>query len=199
MAASTTWNIATDSWIESFEQAQRLHTLILDLLSLARIESGEQLLSFQPISIAGAARECIERHQTRALARSQQLTVDTPDDIQVLADVEALGGILDNLIDNAVKYTPAHGVVCLRWWEEPDVCCIEIKDTGIGIPESDLPRIFERFYLADKARSRELGGTGLGLSIVKHLVQSMQEIVRATSELGKGSTFTICLPMSKAC
>jgi len=178
------------------EQAQRLHSLILDLLSLARIESGEQLLMPQPISIAEMAHECIERHQARALARSQHLSIDSPEphDVLVLADVEALGGILDNLIDNAVKYTPANGTIHLRWWEDRDLCCIEIRDTGIGIPESDLPRIFERFYRVDKARSRELGGTGLGLSIVKHLVQSMQGTIRATSRLGKGSTFTICLP-----
>jgi two-component system, OmpR family, phosphate regulon sensor histidine kinase PhoR len=178
------------------EQAQRLHTLILDLLSLARIESGEQLLTLQPVSIAEMAHECIERHQARAHARSQHLSIDTPeaDSVHVLADIEALGGILDNLIDNAVKYTPPHGSIRLRWWHERDVCTIEVHDTGIGIPESDLPRVFERFYRVDKARSRELGGTGLGLSIVKHLVQSMQGTIRASSELGKGSTFTICLP-----
>jgi two-component system phosphate regulon sensor histidine kinase PhoR len=178
------------------EQAQRLHTLILDLLSLARIESGEQLLTLQPISIAEMAHECVERHQARARARSQQLFIDMPEhrDVSVLADVEALGGILDNLVDNALKYTPAEGTIRLRWWDEREVCHIEVHDTGIGIPESDLPRIFERFYRVDKARSREMGGTGLGLSIVKHLVQAMQGTVRAASELGRGSIFTVTLP-----
>lgn len=182
------------------EQAQRLHTLILDLLSLARIESGEQPLMLQPVSIAAMAHECVERHQARARARYQHLSIDTPEpaDVHVLADVEALSGILDNLIDNAVKYTPANGSIRMRWWEDREVCYIEIHDTGIGIPEADLPRIFERFYRVDKARSRELGGTGLGLSIVKHLVQSMQGSIRATSELGAGSTFTICLPKATA-
>ena len=178
------------------EQTHRLHSLILDLLSLARIESGEQLWTMQPVLVAELAQTCIERHQARAQGKQQTLAMQPPpnDDVTVLADEEALAEILDNLVDNAVKYTPAGGTIRLRWWSDAQTGNIEVADTGIGIPESDLPRIFERFYRVDKARSRELGGTGLGLSIVKHLVQAMQGTVGATSEPGKGSTFTIRLP-----
>ncbi len=112
------------------------------------------------------------------------------------ADEEAVREILDNLVDNGLKYTPEGGAIRLRWWAEGESCCIEVADTGIGIAESDMPRIFERFYRVDKARSRELGGTGLGLSIVKHLAQAMQGTVRAASEVGKGTTFTVTLPRS---
>jgi two-component system phosphate regulon sensor histidine kinase PhoR len=110
------------------------------------------------------------------------------------ADEEAVSQILDNLVDNAVKYTPSGGRIEVSWQVEEDQVCLEVRDTGIGIPDRDLPRIFERFYRVDKARSREMGGTGLGLSIVKHLVQAMHGGVRATSQPGHGTTFTVRLP-----
>ncbi len=179
------------------EETQRLHMLILDLLSLARIESGEQTWSFQSLSFRELAHACVERHQARTQAKKQTLLLEPPDqnaDELVWADKEAVAEILDNLVDNSVKYTPEGGTIRLRWRGENGHCQIEVQDTGIGIPANDLPRIFERFYRVDKARSRELGGTGLGLSIVKHLVQAMQGNVSATSEPGQGSTFTILLP-----
>ena len=182
------------------EQTQRLHSLILDLLSLARIESGDQHWTFQALSIAELAESCVERHQARNYRRRNRRSFwrrrrPGAPDLQAWADEEALAEILDNLVDNAVKYTPEGGTIHLRWWSEGEHCIVEVKDTGIGIPEHDLPRVFERFYRVDKARSREVGGTGLGLAIVKHLVQAMQGTIAATSELGRGSTFTIRLPM----
>jgi two-component system phosphate regulon sensor histidine kinase PhoR len=178
------------------EQSQRLHTLILDLLSLARIESGEHLLTIEALAVADLAAACVERHQARAQSKKQTLLLEPPTqgDIRVLADDEAMSEILDNLVDNALKYTPEGGTIRLRWWGDDGHCNIEVQDTGIGIPEADLPRVFERFYRVDKARSRELGGTGLGLAIVKHLVQALQGAIRADSVLGQGSTFKIRLP-----
>ena len=103
--------------------------------------------------------------------------------------------ILDNLVDNAIKYTPEGGRIRVHWCAAgPNAVALEVSDIGIGIPERDLPRIFERFYRVDKARSRELGGTGLGLAIVKHLAQSLGGGVWATSTLGAGSTFYVRLP-----
>jgi two-component system phosphate regulon sensor histidine kinase PhoR len=101
---------------------------------------------------------------------------------------------MDNLVDNAIKYTPNGGRITVRWSATPDTVSFEVEDTGVGIPAADLPRVFERFYRVDKARSREVGGTGLGLAIVKHLVQAMKGQVKATSRVGKGTTFRVTLP-----
>ena len=178
-------------------QSNRLHALILDLLSLARIESGEELFEFQPLPVREVVQACMERHRPRAESKEQILEMRSSagdEELAVWADEEALEQILDNLLDNAVKYTPQGGRVSVCWRREGDQVCLEVADTGIGIPESDLPRIFERFYRVDKARSRELGGTGLGLSIVKHLAQAMHGSVYAVSRPGQGTTFTIRLP-----
>jgi two-component system phosphate regulon sensor histidine kinase PhoR len=191
--------------------SERLHALILDLISLARIESGEELLDFMALPVAQTLRTALARHRPRAEARGQSLCllgegsrwvpgdpeppeIDPDEQVAAWADEEAVGQILDNLLDNAVKYTPDGGKIEVAWRATPAEVILEVRDNGIGIPEPDLPRIFERFYRVDKARSRELGGTGLGLSIVKHLTQALHGTVRATSRLGSGTTFTVTLP-----
>jgi two-component system, OmpR family, phosphate regulon sensor histidine kinase PhoR len=179
-------------------QSDRLYALILDLLSLARIESGDDMFTFQDVAVGPLVDECAERHRTRALARQQQLLVDSSPPLTVWADEEALDQILENLLDNAVKYTPEGGTIRVSWKAEGSNMHLEVSDTGIGIPAADLPRIFERFYRVDKARSREVGGTGLGLSIVKHLLQGMRGSVRAVSQPGRGTTFTVILPLSRS-
>jgi two-component system phosphate regulon sensor histidine kinase PhoR len=184
------------------DQSERLNALILDLLSLARIESGAEAFEFQNVSLEKAATACLERHRARAESKGQHLEAAPATAGQVpavaWADDEAIGQILDNLVDNAVKYTPAGGTIRVSWWTDGDEVSVQVQDDGIGIAERHLPRIFERFYRVDKARSRELGGTGLGLSIVKHLVQAMHGSVRATSQAGQGSTFTVRLPRQPA-
>src|SRR5262245_6617993 len=177
------------------EQAERLHALILDLLSLARLESGEASLDTQAVPLSEAVAECLERHRPRAEAKRMTLEAVPPrEDVSVWADAEGLGQILDNLVDNAVKYTQEGGAVQVRWASGSDQVSLSVEDNGPGIPARDLQRVFERFYRVDRARSRELGGTGLGLSIVKHLAQAMGGSVKAASEVGRGSTFTVCLP-----
>jgi two-component system phosphate regulon sensor histidine kinase PhoR len=192
------------------EQADRLHALILDLLSLARIESGVEVFELRAVPLAPLVASCLERHQNRAQGKSQVLRALPPSEgdretgrqgdkenegeLAVWADEEAISQILDNLVDNAVKYTPEGGQITVGWRDEEGLVVLEVADTGIGIPEHDLPRIFERFYRVDKARSREMGGTGLGLSIVKHLVQAMSGTVSASSQVGWGTTFQIRLP-----
>jgi two-component system phosphate regulon sensor histidine kinase PhoR len=180
------------------EQADHLNALILDLLSLARIESGGEAFEFQEVALERAAAACLERHRARAEAKGQTLEATPKNGVKrpalAWADDEAVSQILDNLVDNAVKYTPAGGRIQLRWWTDDDQVGIEVQDSGIGIAERDLARIFERFYRVDRARSRELGGTGLGLSIVKHLVQAMRGTVGAVSQPGQGTTFTVRLP-----
>jgi two-component system phosphate regulon sensor histidine kinase PhoR len=199
------------------EQSDRLHALILDLLSLARIESGTEAFQFEAVPVEPLVARCLERYRARAEASKLELLSESPGPLQVVAangqpsddsgrsepttyralaawaDEEAISQILDNLVDNALKYTMEGGRIWVRYRGEDGQVCLEVEDTGIGIPEQDLPRIFERFYRVDKARSRELGGTGLGLSIVKHLVQAMEGTVQATSRVGTGTKFEVRL------
>jgi two-component system phosphate regulon sensor histidine kinase PhoR len=176
------------------EQTERLDKLVRDLLALTQIESQERPPVLQPMPLAAIVDLCVNRHRQYAERKQMQLvTSPPPEAVQVMADEESLEQILDNLIDNAVKYTNSGGTVSVRWKMEGDRCRIEVEDTGIGIPQAHLARIFERFYRVDRARSRELGGTGLGLSIVKHLVQILGGTVSVSSRLGKGTTFTLDL------
>lgn len=182
------------------EQADRLHHLILDMLSLARIESAQQVFEIVAVSVQEAVDECFANHRPAAEAKRITLSADPHHpSCLVRADKEGLREILDNLVDNAIKYTPEGGRVTVRWRATGDgkMASIEVEDTGIGIPADELSRVFERFYRVDKARSRELGGTGLGLAIVKHLAQSFGGGVSASSESGRGSRFAVELPLAQ--
>jgi len=181
------------------DQADRLDRLILDLLSLARLESGEEPYELRPVSLAPVVRASVEAHFDHAAAKNLSLSLDfgsLDEQTLVRADEEALRQIFDNLIDNAVKYTPEGGRVSVscRSSDDAQTVLVEVADTGIGIPREDLPRVFERFYRVDKARSRELGGTGLGLAIVKHTAHCLGGNVTVSSRLGAGSRFTVRLP-----
>ena len=179
------------------EQVERLNQLILDLLSLARLESGQEIFDHQPLLIVPVLESCVESHRDRATTKHLTLAFDPgslDEAIFVLADEEAVLQIADNLIDNAIKYTPENGSVRVSCRPQREVIVLDVADTGIGIPRDDLPRIFERFYRVDKARSRELGGTGLGLSIVKHLIQSIGGELQVESRVGSGSKFMVSFP-----
>jgi two-component system phosphate regulon sensor histidine kinase PhoR len=181
--------------------ADRLHNLILDLLSLARLDSGTETFAFQAVALEKVVAACVERRRPLVEGKHQQLEVTPPEPpgpVTAWADEEAVRQILDNLVDNAIKYTPEGGRIQVRWWQSDGRACLAVQDTGVGIGEHDLPRIFERFYRVDRARSREMGGTGLGLSIVKHLTQAMRGTVAAVSRLNEGSTFTVRLPVPAA-
>ena len=181
------------------DQAERLHALILDLLQLARIESGKDVLELTSVPVAELVAACVR--QRIAVCESKQLNLATqPADepLHVLADAEGLRTILDNLVDNAINYTPPSGEVIITWTRQESLVELNVRDTGVGIADEHLGRIFERFYRVDKARSQEVGGTGLGLSIVKHLVQEFNGTVEVTSQLGVGSTFTVRLPLVAA-
>ncbi len=183
------------------EQSERLNNLIMDLLSLARIEAETELFEMSRVPVQEVVQQCAVRQRDRAAQKSITINAFPLDnrsnaalEIECLVDEDAFVQILDNLVDNAVKYTPNKGIIDLKWGIENNFVIIQVCDNGTGIPEADLPRIFERFYRVDKARSREVGGTGLGLSIVKHLVQAMKGSITANSQLGKGTTFTVRLP-----
>ncbi|MGD9646988.1 MAG: sensor histidine kinase, partial [Pirellulales bacterium] len=177
------------------EQADRLHQLILDLISVARIESGQSRFEIDVVPVAPIVDGCLAQFAAKAEAKQIDLAALPPaSDVAVLADEEGLEQILGNLVDNALKYTPAGGRVSIGWHQHDGAVTIDVADTGIGIATDDQARVFERFYRVDKARSRELGGTGLGLSIVKHLTQAFGGSVSVASEVGEGSTFSVHLP-----
>ncbi len=179
------------------EQAERLNQLILDLLRLARLESGQEVFHHEPLEVADLLETCVETYRDRAEANGLTLTWEPgPIDpmVRVVADEEAFHQVFDNLIDNAIKYTPTGGWVRVQGAIEGEMVEICVVDSGIGIPRDDLPRVFERFYRVDKARSRELGGTGLGLSIVKHVVGSIGGQVTVESRIGEGTRFRVKLP-----
>ncbi|MEZ6139685.1 MAG: ATP-binding protein [Zavarzinella sp.] len=180
------------------DQANRLEQLILDLISLARIQSGEETFEFKRLDLVSVVHSCRQRHTQRALAKNMQFEEQLPTSpLSIWGDEDAVQEIIDNLVDNAVKYTQAGGKIRLELSQQQGFAVIRVVDNGPGIPARDLPRIFERFYRVDKARSRELGGTGLGLSIVKNLVQTMQGKVDVESQLGVGTTFRVCFPISE--
>lgn len=176
------------------EQATRLHRLILDLLHLARVETGQEAFEFVEVSLEEACRTCAAHHAGAAEAAGVSLNVQGTEDTRVWADADGIRIILDNLVSNAVKFTPRGGQVTVRYRREGDLGVLEVEDTGIGIELQHQQRIFERFYRVDRARSRDLGGTGLGLAIVKHLCQAFGGDVRMSSTPGRGSLFQARLP-----
>ncbi len=179
------------------EEADRLSRLILDLLSLARIEAGREAFELSDVALESAVAACVDRHRSVAREGGVQLVVKPPESpVHVLADEEAVRQILDNLVVNAIRYTPGEGAVELHWYQEGNEAVLHVRDSGIGISAEDQVRIFERFYRVDKARSRELGGTGLGLSIVKHLTQFFGGAVGVSSQPGEGSDFWVRLPVA---
>jgi two-component system phosphate regulon sensor histidine kinase PhoR len=182
------------------EQADRLNMLVQDLLSLARLESGQDVFHHAPMVLSAALRTLFESQRGRAEAKGleYELAIDpAADGAVVTADGEAIRQVLDNLIDNAIKYTPEPGRVRVSMRLQGATAVLEVADTGIGIPHDEQSRVFERFYRIDKARSRELGGTGLGLSIVKHIVNTLGGTITLQSRVGLGSTFTVRLPTSR--
>ncbi len=180
------------------EQANRLSDLILDLIRLARIESGIVAFEVRDIRLSQIAQQRIHAFRVQAEKRSLALELEeTLPGIMVRCDEEGLATIFDNLISNAVRYTPEGGQVIVRCSSDGMMGIIEVIDNGQGIAPEHQERIFERFYRVDKARSSDLGGTGLGLSIVKHFAQSFSGQVSVTSRLGRGTTFTVRLPLSK--
>jgi two-component system phosphate regulon sensor histidine kinase PhoR len=183
-------------FLEQIEtQADRLHQLIVDLLHLSRVESGAISYEAQEFDLTELCQECLQLLSEEANRRQVQLLrADLPRAVLMHADREALRTIIDNLLINAIRYTPAQGTVSVRCFQARGWVTLEVKDSGIGIDREHHERIFERFYRVDRARSRDLGGTGLGLSIVKHLAQSFGGGVELESELGQGSTFRVRLP-----
>jgi signal transduction histidine kinase len=175
--------------------AQRMQRLVEDLLDLSRIESGGWHPAQEQLETGAVAREVLGLFTGRASGHGVTLDLSVrPGAEQVHADPDALRQVLTNLLDNALRYTPSGGRITISAARRDGGLALSVKDTGSGITREHLPRIFERFYRADPARSREEGGTGLGLAIVKHLVEAHGGDVQAESEVGAGTTITCWFP-----
>ncbi len=175
--------------------ARRLAAIVEDLLDLSRLESGGQALKPRKVDLASLLARVGDALRPLAEKRRQALGVDcSPETRELVADPDMLERALSNLVDNAVKYTPEGGRIRLASRGHGTSVVFEVEDNGIGIPEADQSRIFERFYRVDKSRSRELGGTGLGLAIVKHVAQLHGGSVSVRSRPGEGTCFTLVVP-----
>ena len=175
--------------------AIRLNNIASDLLALSELESGRPPLAPGKLSVLATLEAAMRTVESEAAMRKVQLGWGTVEDLQVMGNKIKLEQAFVNLLDNAVKFNRGGGEVWVEASRLPGgKVAISIADSGIGIPSEDVPRIFERFYRVDKARSREVGGTGLGLSIVKHVIEQMHGSVSVESQLNKGSRFTVVLP-----
>jgi two-component system, OmpR family, phosphate regulon sensor histidine kinase PhoR len=178
------------------KHSNRLNLLVEDVLSLAQLEEPRTRLTFTEIYLPDFLAAILRDWQKRFDAKLLHSSLDVPNDLPVIsADEHRLQEVIYNLLDNAVKYSQPEGRIDLRATRNGDHVRVAISDQGIGVPSRELPRIFERFYRADKARSRELGGTGLGLSIVKHIVELHGGRVEAESALGHGTTISAIFPI----
>ncbi|WP_322922990.1 two-component system histidine kinase PnpS [Paenibacillus campi] len=186
-----------------YDESERLNRLIGDILELSKIESKRSPLNFSPIHLQPFFETIREMINASAAKKNITLQMHVPEELFMEADEDRLRQIFVNLISNAINYTQDGGQVRLHVRETvseqgEERILFDVTDTGMGIPRKDLPRIFERFYRVDKARSRSSGGTGLGLSIVKHLVELHHGVVTVESEVNIGSTFTVNLPLLQA-
>jgi len=178
-------------------QADRLNSIIEDLLALSSLEiTAEQGPTMSEASLADVLQVAVEVCEIKAQAKEIKLVLASKDCVLATVNPPLLEQAVVNLIDNAIKYSPAGSTVTVSCATGDGEVHISVRDEGPGIPREHLSRLFERFYRVDKARSRDMGGTGLGLAIVKHIAQAHGGRAEVQSTLGQGSTFTIALPLS---
>jgi two-component system phosphate regulon sensor histidine kinase PhoR len=181
------------------EHSRRLARLTEDLLRLSQMDAEQMDLEIRAVSVPLLIESCYETAQRRASEKGLTLSLNLPSHVpDVAADNRRLQEVLQNLLDNAIQYTLPDGKILLSAETRGDEVIFTVADTGIGIPQADQPRIFERFYRVDVARSREAGGTGLGLSISKHLVEAHGGRIWVESEVGVGSKFHFAVPIFDA-
>lgn len=181
------------------KESEHLGRLIDDILDLSRIESGKLKMRRETVNLAHLAKDTVGRLANKARSLGVNLVIEVAPGVpEIPGDPDRIAQVLLNLVDNALKYTPHGGSVTVSAADSGPHVSVSVADTGVGMPKSDLPRIFERFYRVDKARTRTTGGTGLGLSIVKHIVDAHGGTIGVESELGQGTTFTFLLPKHQA-
>ncbi len=185
-------------WLANVRRAyRRMDSLVSDLLFLAQVDAGRPMTEQRPFSLSKAAAETAQQFEATALRRGMTLKQDIPDEIQLTGDDMRIRQLIAILLDNAFKYTQDKGTVSIQASADPHAVFLRISDTGIGIPQVDRKRIFERFYRVDKARTRENGGNGMGLSIASCIVREHGGSISVESEAGIGSNFTVTLPVRK--
>lgn len=177
------------------QEAKRLTELVQEIINLSRLQDSDPLQIAEPLLVRDLISEAVDQCQTTSEARKIGISVSEQSDIKVFGDRDQLLMAIHNLIENAINYSPENTRVSISTRVEDEIVTISIADQGIGIPDSDLERIFERFYRVDPARSRETGGTGLGLSIVKHVATKHGGEIRVWSSKNIGSTFALRLPI----
>ena len=176
-------------------EIDRLSSVVGDLLTLVHIDSHKLKLRREMMVFADTVHESVARLAPLAKKRGQTIKTDIADSCEMFADPGKLAQVCYNIVENASKYTPDGGTISVSLRRMGRDAVLEIADTGVGIPKEDLPHVFDRFYRVDKARSRDTGGTGLGLSIVQQIVRLHAGSVTVNSEVGKGTTFTVQLPV----
>ena len=178
-----------------YEEAQRLKTMINSLLELSRLEADKSEVKFQPTDIDAVLRSALNLIQHQPLPQTINLEyIPAAGKSVIESNADLIIQVISNLLDNAIKYSPEGSTVKMQMEELETNVRISVIDTGIGIPEQEQQRIFERFYRVDKARSRKTGGSGLGLAIAKHLLEKLDGSITVVSKPGEGSTFSIYLP-----
>jgi heavy metal sensor kinase len=181
----------------ALEETHRLAKIVENLLAISRLEAGEARKQLERLDFAELARSTADQMQLLAEEKHIHLDCNGTEPVEVDADPARLKQVVVNLLDNAIKYTPESGTVSISVMKQDGRAVLEIADSGIGISSDDLPHIFDRFYRADKARSRQMGGTGLGLSIVRSICLAHDGQVKVESTEGQGSVFHIELPLAR--
>ena len=176
-------------------EVDRMIRLVGSLLTLARADAGHIAMAREPVDLARLVTDAVEQVRPEATARQISLRLHPGSDVRLTADQDLLLQLVLNLLDNAVKYTPARGAVSVAWAAEDNHAVVHVSDTGSGIPPEHQPRIFDRFYRADSARTRVAGGAGLGLSISRWIAEAHGGTIAVESEPGQGSIFTVRLPL----
>ena len=180
------------------DESQRMSRLVTDLLDLARMEAGHMTLYKDDVPLISVMDRMTHKFDQRAKEHHVKLTLQTtmPTDTIIPIDEDRIEQVLTNLIDNAIRHTPEEGAVTVSITEDQGYAKIQVSDTGQGIPQDDLPYVFERFYKADKARTRSKGGTGLGLAITKNIVEAHKGKITVDSVEQQGTTFTFHIPLA---
>ena len=177
-------------------ETDRMTRIVKDLLTLTRLDYGKMEMQYESFSMKSLADDVYQAMVMEAAHHQHTFERQMPenDDLMMVGDQQRLQQVLVNIVSNSFKYTPQGGKIQLRAWREENRIYIQVQDNGIGIPEKDIPRLFERFYRVDKARSRQAGGTGLGLAIAKEIIEVHHGTITVESQLDVGTTMTICLP-----